>query len=108
MRVLGKKAIFGLENIPKICWYLQFLPYFSPYNSMLPKRLGITNLRFPKLRSNPFPNDSTKQMLYHTPPKERIKISQKRNLATCSRTLSDSSPLSGPQYFNLNPEDHEL
>ena len=60
MRVLGKKATFGLENIPKICWYLQFLPYFSPYNSALLKRLEVTNLRFPKLRSNPFPSDSHK------------------------------------------------
>ena len=92
MRVLGKKAIFGLENIPKICWYLQFLPYFSSYNSRLPKRLGITNLRLPKLRCNPFPSDSHKANVSHPTQRKDKNKAEKKCLAMCYMTLSNSSP----------------
>lgn len=72
MRVLQKGAKFGLGNRPKICQYSQSLPYFCACISEFPNsQLGITGLRFLKLRQIPFPSDSHKETLYHTLSKEK-------------------------------------
>ena len=74
MRVLEKEAMFSLGNRPQIRQYLQFVPYFSPNTSELPKRLGITGIRLANSGSISFPSDSHKQTLYHTPSEEKIKV----------------------------------